>query len=219
MQQLPLTQEERKVVTEYTCNSLFAHAYRSYLMSGNTHFYRVNANEVKAECKLLSQGIAKIPDYKGIVFHGSMPNVKAVAKMNKGDLVTNPGFLSSSVSREFASNYAFYDLDEGEKSAPDEQPTIFVINSKTGKNIANLAAEDCDAAEVLFQPDSVFKVTKKIRKEEENLTLIYLEEHHEPIEPKQAKNMLTGKPHHPVFLKSLFESDGRAPPPKRSPPQ
>lgn len=204
-EQTNLTRGEKTTVEKYTSCPLFSHAYREHLEEKNIkEIYSMTPEQAKKTCLALSKAIDKLPDYKGVVFHGFIPKKQSINKIHVGDFITNTAFLSTSVSKEFASLYANYDEDENEMPET-EKSAILVITSDTGKNIAGLAKEDYDAAEILFQPDTVFLVEKKIENHEKNMALLYVKEAPPNLDLRNTKDLFTGKYHTPVFKKSLYE--------------
>jgi hypothetical protein len=108
--------------------------------------------KLQKDSKLLNQiiimraALQKIKSFKGKVFRGTHLSSQTLSQHIPGSIVTYPGFLSTSTSREASENFV--------------QNVILVINAKNGKSVRNysqMPQED----EILFDHNSKFKVLKK----------------------------------------------------------
>ncbi len=223
----PLTQKEKDAIARYTWAAFDAPAFRTYITAkkrGGQQLANASLknygrqNQIKkcqAESQNLYRGISKLPDYKGVVFHGFTPAEKDLAKIQKGDVVMNAGFLSTSVSKKFASDYTVVEEGEASLSEIGDCAALLVITSSTGKNIAALAEEGCDAAEILFCPNTTFEVQKKLHNPEEDIMLVYVKERNFPSVPastpapmpNDVKDFFTGKKLDVFFMQELFKEN------------
>ena len=105
------------------------------------------AAEWKPYITRLSCSLNALPTFKGTVYRGIASRVKKMLYL-KDNLVVWHAFSSSSKSSAVAETFL---------AADNMNSTLFVIESKTGRLVSPLSAFE-DEAEVVFPPNSVFRV-------------------------------------------------------------
>ena len=105
----------------------------------------------KQQVEMLTKSLKEVPNYTGEVHRGTK-NTERVDQLDVGDVFKDPGFMSTNR------------LDRG--ATPWDLPVQFRIKSKTGKSIREFGhkpytSEDKTEDEVLFLPNTPFRVTGK----------------------------------------------------------
>ncbi len=135
---LKITPEEHSMIHTYTASG-FVDINR--LLNG-LEPYKENAQAVlKAAAEVLSSGLSKIPNYKGLIIRRVDLSSDVLAKYKKGEVITHDAFTSAT---------------RGEKDVFDGNVRM-KIWSKTGKRIDYFSTKD-DEFEVLFDKGTRFKV-------------------------------------------------------------
>lgn len=141
-----LSHAEMIAVLDYTLN-------RSSDLNAKLRKGTTSKDEVMVEA--IERGLSKLADYKGTVYRGTNLPEAIAAKYQVGAEVSDPAFLSTSITKRFPGPYQIS------------------ILSKHGKFIAPFSMA-YDETEVIFKPSTKFIVTS--RKTEGNQTKITLEE-------------------------------------------
>ena len=94
--------------------------------------------------KVAESGLEQLPDYKGVVFRGVNLDEypKVLESYKKGEIVTEAGFTSTSVTRE---------------ASFKRKDTMMIIEAESGKDVSFLS-DYPNQKEILFRPDTKFKV-------------------------------------------------------------
>lgn len=101
-----------------------------------------------------SNALKALPDYKGTVYRGTLLPLDIAEKLEVGATYADPGFLSTSTSMDVASGFA-------DTSSAGQVQVIFQIEGKhQGKNVDPISAFKGKEKEILFAPNSHFKITK-----------------------------------------------------------
>ena len=92
---------------------------------------------VDAASRLISQALAKLPKYEGVVYRGetmSMKNLQERFLDHIGDVVSDKGYVSSSLYMDTPKKFIFHDgIPKSHKRV------IFEIQSKNGRNISKIS--------------------------------------------------------------------------------
>ena len=127
--------------------------------------------------QLLSQGIEKLPIYKGVTFRTirlNKTNLKNwINKAEMGGEETFPGFTSTSKNMEVVK-----ELEKRGKRKNNETDVLLIINGKSGRELSGLSQYDGkkrkSQQEVLYNKGCTFRFQKYIL--EGNQHIIYLTE-------------------------------------------
>ncbi|MET9492785.1 ADP-ribosyltransferase domain-containing protein [Nocardia sp. NPDC006630] len=111
----------------------------------------------KAQIKAVEEALAKLPDHNGVVFRGTDLPPNVLAKYEKGTVVTEDAFTSTSASAD--------------EAFPGD--TQFTILSKYGKDVS-LHSDVPSEQEVLFPPGTQFDVVSKVFDSKSGTTFIRL---------------------------------------------
>jgi len=111
----------------------------------------------------LSEALDLLPNYCGSVYRGI--DCEILSKQQIGKMIVWPGFSSATLSLHLA-----YSFLKEKKSG-----TLFLIESKTGKNISKYSAEQREE-EVLFGPNSRFKIISCVDEEQRKMLGFFLNE-------------------------------------------
>jgi DNA topoisomerase-1 len=91
--------------------------------------------------------------YRGISFDDSVVHKNFIDGLEEGGIFVEKGLMSTSSSRYTALNF----VDESEWS----KGVLFKVRGKTGRPISEFVKEGYDESEILFAPNSKFKIVKK----------------------------------------------------------
>ena len=110
--------------------------------------------ELEAFAAHAKDGLSKLPPYKGLSYRGinSLPE-EVLAKNQPGNIVSDGAFMSTSSNEPFQGNI------------------LIKVNGASGRDVAFLSEYPLEA-EVLYPPDTQFKVIERID-DGGNITLTY----------------------------------------------
>lgn len=148
---------------------------------GDDKIIKENEDRLNLTSKMISAGLESMPNYEGKVRRATqLPNdILDYYYQNKGKIIEEKGFLSTtkslSLSDEDLLKKFAVESDDLDYNYEDDSTTnvLYNINSKKGKNIT-LISDYGDEEEILFQPNSKFKV--KSIKQKSKYTIIELEQ-------------------------------------------
>lgn len=109
----------------------------------------------KKEYRNLLSALRKLHKFEGEVYRGDVLDQETVNKFKKGVLLSTKQFASTSRSKSFALGYA---VDEDELDPSTDIPVLFKLIGTSGANVAGVSSEGYDGAEVLFPPNTLFKI-------------------------------------------------------------
>ncbi|MGC6031507.1 ADP-ribosyltransferase [Enterobacter kobei] len=130
------------------------------------------SNSKKETIRKVKDGLSYLPDCPGEVYRGSVMSTDILNKIKVGDVVFDPGFLSTSVDKQKALSFA--------KGATNDQTNYFmVIQGRHGKAVMHKdLTQYMDEAEVTFFPRTPLKITgiKHVKEKQGFVCHISLEE-------------------------------------------
>ncbi|EHD2268305.1 ADP-ribosyltransferase [Vibrio cholerae] len=157
-----LTSDETNAIKEYTkldgTYKLFNEYYRDKTFNdkyGGTFIGKKRLSEIlKGQIETLRSGMNKLPRYNGKVYRGTKLQANLVAELNVGDVVYEPGFMSTSILPEVAEAFLkIKNIDGGFTKVK------FEIDLTQGGNVLSTWASNYDdEAEVLVQPKTYMRV-------------------------------------------------------------
>lgn len=137
---------------------------RAYLLNGALRTGdRERVGRYGDEIRALNEALGRIPAYRGLVFRGSAH--PPAASLNRGEVFTDPAFVSASRRVEIGEHYA------GVKGY------VSVIVSRSGRSLAYTkgTAELDSEAEVLFQTGTRFRILDA-KPRADGVTVVFLED-------------------------------------------
>jgi hypothetical protein len=152
----PPTEEQAVAINTYTGSM-----YRDIngLLRGKKDFNDPEyEKEVQDIADKASEGLRSLPDYKGETYRGTSLDNSLIAKMKVGGTYSDKGFLSTSSDPKIA------DAFNGGNAGVGKTAVLFTIDGKHGKDISKASSYD-DEKEILFNPNSKFKITSMEEKD------------------------------------------------------
>jgi len=136
-----LTDEEKVAIHTY---SMYFYTQVNTILRG---YSDENIRLIQPYTKAITSALNKTPIYSGIVYRivHDFPGLK---NYTPGTIITEKGYTSTSASKGFLAGY--------KKSAH-----LFIIKSKTGRDIHQLTAED--ESEVLFEKNTKFRILSRTK--------------------------------------------------------
>jgi hypothetical protein len=107
------------------------------------------------KCRDLAKGLAKIPEFEGIVVRFVLSTKEMAANgdlaryFTEGEIVKDPGFMSTTIDPINGVQWGSF------------APLVLIMRSRTGRSVQNATGKH-EEAEVLFSPQTPFKVLMKI---------------------------------------------------------
>lgn len=132
---------------------------------------------VGAASTLISQALSKLPKYEGIVYRGETMSMKKLQERfldHIGDVISDKGFVSSSLYEDTPRKFISYD------GVPkNHKRVIFEIQSKNGRDISKISEFNGiftleNQYEVLFDKRTKFYVSPKYKIDDEGIYRIIL---------------------------------------------
>lgn len=108
---------------------------------------------VKEQVGTFSSGVAKLPRYSGRVYRGAQLQEKLVSELNVGDVVYEPGFMSTSILPEVAQRFA-----KDTKVGTGFTKALFEIDLVQGGAALAGISKIPSEAEVLVRPKTYMRV-------------------------------------------------------------
>jgi len=153
---------EASAVHIYTASAYFE---MNRQLRGQENIPSVDTRASMLTAKVAASALDKMPPYEGTVYRGfglrDGMTIDDIKKQYKpGSTIQEKGFLSTT-------------NDDNPDNAFSRKEVRFVINSKTGRNVAGLSNSP-DEKEILFKPDTKLKVLR--HEEKDGKLFIYMDE-------------------------------------------
>lgn len=181
-----LTKTEKTALEDFSVSGYIT--ANDYLRASNGAEWGEAARDAQRYIRILRRGLVKLPRYKGTVFRGTWIKQSLAQKLNVGDVLLDPAFMSTSTLPEVAIRFSVVPPN----SAQPMEKAFFEINARHGSYTLASLSENGPEAEVLLAPKRFFRVTSLEKITKGNLI---------------AMETLSGPPSHESRVFNLFSGE------------
>ncbi|AQS35659.1 ADP-ribosyltransferase exoenzyme [Shewanella psychrophila] len=148
-----LTATEKSALEDFSVSGYIT--ANDHLRASDGAEWGAAARDAQRYIRQVRRGLVKLPRYKGTVFRGSWMKQSLAQKLNVGDVLVDPAFMSTSTLPEMVIRFAVVPPS----SALPMEKAFFEINAQHGSYTLAGISEFSPEAEVLLTPKRFFRVT------------------------------------------------------------